>query len=128
MLSLVTDLNARYKELPALWSQDTSSSGFRWIVSDDSTNNTLAFVRIAVDGTTLICVANFSAVVHDDYRIGLPRGGTWAEVLNTDAGSYGGSGVGNLGEVHAEDVAWHGLPASAALRVPPLGVLWLRPV
>jgi 1,4-alpha-glucan branching enzyme len=124
---LVRDLNRVYRDIPALWSQDTSPSGFRWIVSDDSTNNTLAFVRIAVDGATLVCVANFSAVVHDGYRIGLPRAGTWAEVLNTDADVYGGSGVGNLGEVRAEDVSWHGLPASVALRVPPLGVLWLRP-
>ncbi|WUF75888.1 alpha amylase C-terminal domain-containing protein [Micromonospora zamorensis] len=53
-------------------------------------------------------------------------GGTWTEVLNTDAHHYGGSGVGNLGEVHAQDVPWHGMAASAALRVPPLGALWLR--
>ena len=55
------------------------------------------------------------------------RGGTWTEVLNTDADHYGGSGVGNMGDVHAEDVPWHGMPSSAALRVPPLGALWLRP-
>ena len=58
--------------------------------------------------------------------MGLPAGGTWTEVINTDAHHYGGSGVGNLGAVHAQDVPWHGLPASASLRVPPLGVLWLR--
>ena len=124
---MVRDLNRCYRDIPALWSQDTSPNGFRWIVSDDSTNNTLAFVRIALDGSTLVCVTNFSAVPHHDYRIGLPSSGVWAEVLNTDADVYGGSGVGNLGEVHAEDVPWHGLPASVALRVPPLGALWLRP-
>jgi len=64
-------------------------------------------------------------VPHQDYRIGLPRPGAWREVINTDAREYGGSGVGNLGIVHAEDVASHGLPASAAIRLPPLGALWL---
>ncbi|MEV4756646.1 1,4-alpha-glucan branching protein GlgB [Micromonospora sp. NPDC049559] len=124
---LVRDLNTVYRDVPALWSQDTVPNGFRWIVGDDRDNNTVAFVRIAADGSTLVCVANFAAVPHDDYRVGLPSGGTWREVLNTDADLYGGSGVGNLGQVTAEDVPWHGMPASAALRVPPLGVLWLRP-
>ncbi|MEU5944838.1 1,4-alpha-glucan branching protein GlgB [Micromonospora sp. NPDC047465] len=123
---LVGDLNAVYRDSPALWAQDTDPAGFRWIAADDVANNTVSFVRIAPDGATLVCVANFSARPLSDYRIGLPAGGTWAEVLNTDSQHYGGSGVGNLGEVHAEDVPWHGLPASAALQVPPLGVLWLR--
>ncbi|MEU7996421.1 1,4-alpha-glucan branching protein GlgB [Micromonospora sp. NPDC049060] len=123
---LVGDLNRVYRDTPALWAQDTEPAGFRWIAGDDVANNTVSFVRIAPDGATLVCVANFSALPLEDYRIGLPAGGTWAEVLNTDAHHYGGSGVGNLGAVHAEDVPWHGLPASAALRVPPLGVLWLR--
>jgi 1,4-alpha-glucan branching enzyme len=123
---LVGDLNATYRSAPALWAQDTSPAGFRWVVGDDGANNTVAFVRIAPDGSTVVCVANFSASPHEDYRIGLPAGGAWAEVLNTDAHHYGGSGVGNLGTVHAESVPWHGYPASAALRVPPLGVIWLR--
>ncbi|MFI7606170.1 1,4-alpha-glucan branching protein GlgB [Micromonospora sp. NPDC049366] len=124
---LVGDLNRLYRDAPALWAQDTDPAGFRWIAGDDVANNTVSFVRIAPDGSTLVCVANFSALPLHDYRVGLPAGGTWREVLNTDAHHYGGSGVGNLGEVRAEDVPWHGFPASAALRVPPLGVLWLRP-
>ncbi|MEU6078107.1 1,4-alpha-glucan branching protein GlgB [Micromonospora sp. NPDC047074] len=123
---LVADLNRVYRDTPALWAQDTEPAGFRWIAGDDVANNAVSFVRIAPDGATLVCVANFSARPLEEYRIGLPAGGTWAEVLNTDAHHYGGSGVGNLGEVHAQDVPWHGLPASAALRVPPLGALWLR--
>ncbi|MEU7925661.1 1,4-alpha-glucan branching protein GlgB [Micromonospora sp. NPDC049107] len=122
---LVGDLNRVYRDTPALWAQDTEPAGFRWIAGDDVANNTVSFVRIAPDGSTLVCVANFSALPLHDYRIGLPAGGTWTEVLNTDAHHYGGSGVGNLGEVHAEDVPWHGLVASAALQVPPLGVIWL---
>ncbi|RKF26983.1 1,4-alpha-glucan branching protein GlgB [Micromonospora globbae] len=124
---LVGDLNRVYRDTPALWAQDTDPAGFRWIAGDDVANNTVSFIRIAPDGSVLVCVANFSAVPLHDYRVGLPAAGTWREVLNTDAGVYGGSGVGNLGEVRAEDVPWHGLPASAALQVPPLGVLWLRP-
>ncbi|SCL48479.1 1,4-alpha-glucan branching enzyme [Micromonospora citrea] len=123
---LVGDLNRVYRDVPALWAQDTEPAGFRWIAGDDVANNAVSFVRIAPDGATLVCVANFSARPLHDYRIGLPAGGAWTEVLNTDAHHYGGSGVGNLGEVHAEAVPWHGLPASAALQVPPLGVLWLR--
>jgi 1,4-alpha-glucan branching enzyme len=124
---LVRDLNGVYRTTPALWSQDTTPGGFRWISSEDSTHNTFSFVRIAADGSPLVCVVNFAAVPQEGYRIGLPHSGDWAEVINTDADTYGGSGVGNLGTVHAEDLPWHGLPASAALRVPPLGALWLRP-
>jgi 1,4-alpha-glucan branching enzyme len=123
---LVRDLNTGYRATPALWSQDTTPDGFRWIVGNDSANNTVAFIRVGADRSTLVCVANFSAVPHEDYRIGLPLAGTWREILNTDADSYGGSGVGNLGVVHADALPWHGLPASATLRVPPLGVLWLQ--
>ncbi|GAB3975288.1 1,4-alpha-glucan branching protein GlgB [Plantactinospora veratri] len=124
---LLRDLNRGYRDNPALWSQDTVPAGFRWIVSDDAANNTLAFVRIAADGSPLVCVANFAALPREGYRIGLPLAGRWSEILNTDADCYGGSGVGNLGAVTADDQPWHGLPASVALRVPPLGVLWLRP-
>ncbi|WP_433553687.1 1,4-alpha-glucan branching protein GlgB [Micromonospora zamorensis] len=123
---LVGDLNRVYRDTPALWAQDTEPAGFRWIAGDDVANNTVSFVRIAPDGSTLVCVVNFSAQPLHDYRIGLPAGGTWQEVLNTDAHHYGGSGVGNLGEVRAEDVPWHGMVASAALQVPPLGAVWLR--
>jgi 1,4-alpha-glucan branching enzyme len=73
------------------------------------------------------CIANFSAVPHLNYRVGLPTAGRWREVINTDAIVYGGSGVGNLGGIEAEPVPWHGQPASAQITVPPLGVLWLTP-
>jgi 1,4-alpha-glucan branching enzyme len=76
--------------------------------------------------STLACVANFSPVPHETYRIGLPFPGRWEEIVNTDADVYGGSGVGNLGGVEAVAEPWHGLPASATLRLPPLGTLWLR--
>ena len=91
----------------------------------------LSFLRHGVDAdgnpTVLACVANFSGGPREDYRVGLPFAGRWREVLNTDAEIYGGSGVGNLGVVEAEPQMWHGRPASAALRLPPTGVLWLAP-
>ncbi|OJF09461.1 1,4-alpha-glucan branching protein GlgB [Couchioplanes caeruleus] len=123
---LIKDLNHAYRETPALWTQDTTPSGFRWITSEDSQHNTFSFLRFAPNGDTLACIVNFAAIPHEGYRIGLPRAGVWREVINTDSSLYGGSGVGNLGEVHAEAMPWHGLNASASLRVPPLGAVWLR--
>jgi 1,4-alpha-glucan branching enzyme len=123
---LVKDLNRRYRDIPALWTQDTSPGGFRWITSEDSQHNTFSFLRFAPSGDTLACIVNFAAVPQEGYRIGLPRPGRWLEVINTDSELYGGSGVGNLGEVQAEDVPYHGLDFSVSLRVPPLGAVWLH--
>ncbi len=81
----------------------------------------------ASGASTVVCVANFSGGPHENYKIGLPHAGRWVEVLNTDAANYGGSGVGNLGAVEAVEEEWHGRPASAVIRVPPLAVLWLAP-
>jgi 1,4-alpha-glucan branching enzyme len=128
---VVQDLNAAYRERPALWQQDFSGSGFSWLASDDADHNVFAFVRWAHDGTPLVCVANFSGVPWDEYRLPLPwpasRAPEWAEVLNTDAEQYGGSGVGNFGRVPARDEPMWGQPAHAVLRLPPLAVLWLEP-
>jgi 1,4-alpha-glucan branching enzyme len=123
---LVGDLNRVYRDTPAIWSQDTSPTGFRWITSEDSQHNTFSFVRFAPGGDTLACIVNFAAVPFEGYRIGLPKTGRWEEVINTDSELYGGSGVGNLGAVEAEPMPWHGFTASASLRVPPLGAVWLR--
>jgi 1,4-alpha-glucan branching enzyme len=75
----------------------------------------------------IACIANFSALPHLEYKVGLPQAGRWQEVLNTDAVIYGGSGVGNLGSIEAVPEPWHGKPASATITLPPLGVLWLTP-
>jgi 1,4-alpha-glucan branching enzyme len=123
---LIADLNHTYRETDALWSQDTSPEGFRWIDANDASGNVYSFLRHGVDGSVIACVANFSAVPHENYRLGLPFAGRWDEVINTDADQYFGSGVGNFGGVTAVDEPWHGLPASTTLRVPPLGALWLR--
>jgi 1,4-alpha-glucan branching enzyme len=140
---LSRDLNAIYKQTPALWQLDTSPEGFSWIDANDAPGNTLSFLRFgAAPGTAspgaqvatqaspdgmIACVANFSAAPHLDYKIGLPQAGRWREILNTDAAIYGGSGVGNLGGIEAVEEPWHGRPASATITLPPLGVLWLTP-
>ncbi|MDQ3615065.1 MAG: 1,4-alpha-glucan branching protein GlgB [Actinomycetota bacterium] len=124
--SLVRDLNRIYADTPALWSLDQDESGFSWIDANDATNNMLSFLRRGADGSLLVCVANFSAVPHERYKLGLPVEGRWTELLNTDSEAYHGSGVGNLGSVVAGSGSWHGQPASATLVAPPLGTLWLR--
>jgi 1,4-alpha-glucan branching enzyme len=124
---LVRRLNRIYLQQPALFEQDTKSEGFRWIDASDAASNVLSFLRQGKDGSTLACVANLSAVARHDYRIGLPLGGAWREVLNTDARDLGGSGVGNSGSVQTQDVGCHGLPCSVDLTLPPLAVIWLVP-
>ena len=121
---LVRDLNVVYRDQAALWSQDTDPAGFAWIDANDAANNVFSFLRFGSDGSVLACISNFAGHPHEGYRIGLPAGGTWREIINTDAEVYTGSGVVN-GTVTAEDVPWHGRPHSAELRVPPLGTVWL---
>ncbi len=123
---LITDLNRVYRETPALWTQDFDPAGFEWIDANDAAGNVYSFIRRGTDGSVLACIANFSAVPHEWYRLGLPMAGRWDEVLNTDADVYLGSGVGNFGGVEAVEGAVHGEPASVTLRVPPLGAVWLR--
>lgn len=124
---LVRDLNDVYTQCPALWSQDHDAAGFQWLDGGDAARNTIAFIRWSDSGDPLVCVTNFAAIPHEDYHLGLPLPGEWSEVINTDAEVYGGSGVGNLGTVTALLDPRHGQPASARLRVPPLGTLWLQP-
>jgi 1,4-alpha-glucan branching enzyme len=124
--SLVRDLNAVYGTTPALWKLDQDNAGFSWIDANDASNNVLSFLRSDDDGSLIACVSNFSAMPHHGYRIGLPKGGRWVEVINTDAHTYYGSGVGNFGGVDAEEVSWHGRPYSAVVSLPPIGTVWFR--
>ena len=111
---LVKDLNAIYRENPALWKLDTDPSGFSWIDADDHGGNVFAFLRYDGDGQMIACITNFSSEPRPDHRIGLPAEGVWKEILNTDAEVYDGTGhIGNLGQV----VAQHG----AVARLPRLG-------
>jgi len=136
---LVAELNRVYRAQPALWEQDFSPAGFRWIDASDADHNVLSFYRLrrpAAPGGSggpggpaevVACIANLSAVPQVGYRVGLPRQGRWAELVNTDAKQWGGSGLGNMGEVLATEVGWHGQPFSAEVVLPPLGALWLAP-
>jgi 1,4-alpha-glucan branching enzyme len=123
----VRDLNRVYREEPALWEVDFSHEGFRWLEPNDAANNVLAFARRAKDAAReVVCVANLAPVPRPGYRLGLAAPGRWREVLNTDSEFYGGSGVGNMGAVVAEEHPWHDQPYSAEVTLPPLGVIWLR--
>jgi len=123
--NLISDLNNYYKELPALWEKDVFSEGFQWLVGDDAAANTLAFIRWSDSGTAIACISNFSPVPHENYRLPLPKNGSWVEILNTDHDKYGGSGVIN-NEIMVETNEHRGFDFSTVLRVPPLGTVWLE--
>jgi 1,4-alpha-glucan branching enzyme len=128
MRDLVRDLNRIYRDEPAFWEVDFSHEGFRWIEPNDAMNNVLVFARVSKDGERqVVCIANLAPVPREGYRVGLPLGGEWTELLNTDSAYYGGTGVGNLGKVIAEETTWHDQPFSAVLTLPPLAVVWLQP-
>ncbi len=124
----VADINRAYRDEPALWEVDFRPEGFDWLVGDAREDNTLAYLRRSADGSRMLaCLVNFSPVVRHHWRVPLPTGGAWREVLNTDAVDYGGSGVGNLGGVEAVAEPIHGRPFSAAVTLPPLAAVWLAP-
>jgi 1,4-alpha-glucan branching enzyme len=105
---------------------DSSPEGFAWIDANDADNNVVSFYRSAGSEDRLVCVCNLSPVVRDGFRMGFPKAGSFKEIVNTDAERYGGSNVGNLGEVVTEPLPWHGLEYSAKIVLPPLAVLWLH--
>ncbi len=122
---VVRDLNRIYKDHPALWTYDFTPDGFEWIEANDGNHNVLAYLRKDNAGDTVVVIVNFAGVPHEGYRVGLPSDGEWVEILNTDELRYGGSGVTNPGPITAEPVGWMGRRHSAAVRVPPLGAVWL---
>jgi 1,4-alpha-glucan branching enzyme len=123
----VRDLNRLYRELPALHLRDMEPGGFEWLIATDADNSVYAYMRYGgPQDAPVLVVCNFTPVVREGYRIGVPRGGTWVERFNSDAAVYGGSNVGNAGAVAAEPVAWHGRPASLSLTLPPLATLVFR--
>jgi 1,4-alpha-glucan branching enzyme len=125
---LVRDLNRLYQNEPALWQADYDPAGFSWIDCGDSDNSVLSFLRQTSDGSRqVVVVLNLTPVLRQQYRIGLPRGGFWREVFNSDSGFYAGSNQGNLGGVSAEGYQIHRRPFSAAMTLPPLSVLAFRP-
>src|SRR6185312_17132892 len=94
----VRDLNHQYARAPALFSQDFRAEGFEWVDCSDASNSVIAFMRKSADGNSVaLVVCNLTPITRRGYRVGVPRGGRWREVLNSDAQIYGGSGTGNLG-------------------------------
>jgi 1,4-alpha-glucan branching enzyme len=123
----VTDLNWTYRSEPALHEQDVEARGFEWIDCTDSENSVISLVRLDRHGNLLVAILNFTPVVREAYRLGVPAPGRWDELLNSDADLYGGSGVGNLGGVQAEPLSHHGRDHSVLLTLPPLGMVLLKP-
>jgi 1,4-alpha-glucan branching enzyme len=124
---LVRDLNHVYAAEPALYQRDAVSTGFRWVVGDDTTNSVFAFLRYGSEAAPPVLVAcNMTPVPRPGYRIGVPRPGTWRELVNTDSSIYGGSNIGNGGSVATEPLQSHGEAQSLELILPPLSTLFLR--
>jgi 1,4-alpha-glucan branching enzyme len=124
----VRDLNRHYARTAALHARDFSADGFEWIDCSDAGNSVIAFLRKApgVEFAALV-VCNFTPVPRTGYRLGVPCAGRWREALNSDAVTYGGSGMGNRGGVDADHARAHGRRHSVSLTLPPLGVLFLEP-
>ena len=141
---LLRELNGVYRSHPALWQADDVAAGFEWIGADDSDQSVLSFLRKSTGSTgstgasvggaasetagEVLCVANLTPVVRHNYRVGMAGPGAWGEILSTDEGRWGGSGVTGPDERHCEPVAWGGRPWSMELTLPPLGVVWLAPL
>jgi 1,4-alpha-glucan branching enzyme len=123
----VQDLNWHYHAEPALHEVDFDPAGFRWIDCNDNENSVVSLVRYARDRSDhVVMVFNFTPVPRNEYRIGVPDAGVYAELLNSDAEIYGGGNVGNGGHVASEPVAAHGFDQSLRLTIPPLGCLLLK--
>ncbi|MGE5526514.1 MAG: 1,4-alpha-glucan branching protein GlgB [Rhodospirillaceae bacterium] len=123
----VADLNRCHVAEPALHEVDFDGAGFEWVIADDADHSVIAFLRKSRDGRSMILViCNFTPVLRERYRVGVPLEGRWREILNSDASHYGGSGVGNYGGVRTVPVTAQGRYHSLTLALPPLGALYLK--
>ncbi|MBP1605021.1 MAG: alpha-1,4-glucan:alpha-1,4-glucan 6-glycosyltransferase [Acidobacteria bacterium] len=123
----VSDLNRLYRAEPALHERDCDAEGFRWVDCNDAEKSLISFTRRgrSTDDIVLV-VCNFTPVPRENYRLGVPRGGYWKEVLNSDAAEYWGQGFGNMGGVEAAPVPSHGLPHTLVMTLPPLSVVFFK--
>ncbi len=123
----VSDLNRLYCREPALYERDCEAAGFRWVDCNDSEQSVVSFLRTGrTTEDTILVVCNFTPVPRHNYHVGVPHGGFWREVLNSDAQDYGGSHQGNTGGREANPVAQHGHFHSLTLTLPPLAVVFLK--
>jgi 1,4-alpha-glucan branching enzyme len=124
----VADLNRMLKEQPALHARDFSPEGFRWVQRGDWEQSALSFLRLGGEAAPpVLAVFNFTPVPRYNYRVGVPRGGRWREILNSDAQWYGGSGAGNSGGADAQPMPYEEYSQSLTLTLPPLAVLVFKP-
>jgi 1,4-alpha-glucan branching enzyme len=124
---LVTDLNRLYKDEPSLHEVDFDWHGFEWLDCNDADASVLSFLRKGRNPEDcIIVVCNFTPVPRENYRVGVPQSGFYAELLNSDADIYGGSNIGNRGGVHAEPIPWLGHGWSLNLTLPPLAAVFLK--
>jgi 1,4-alpha-glucan branching enzyme len=127
ILALVRDLNALYRAQPALHEVDFEWQGYEWLELHDWENSAIAFLRRGRNASdSVVVVCNFTPVVREHYRVGVPTGGYYREILNTDSECYGGSNVGNYGGVWGVQEPHAGRPFHLSLRLPPLGVVFLK--
>jgi 1,4-alpha-glucan branching enzyme len=120
-------LNRTYRAERSLHELDCDPAGFEWIDGSDSQQSMMSFMRKSRGGDQiLVAIFNFTPVPRHNYRVGVPRGGYWQEILNSDSPVYGGSGYGNLGGTDADQVTAHGRPFSLNLIVPPLGAVFFK--
>ena len=124
--NLIRDLNSLYRGEPSLHATDSRGDGFYWLDANDAERSIYAFVRQAEGAKRLVVLANMTPIGRDAYQVGLPAGGVWREVMNTDATAYAGAGGGNMGNVVAEKSGAQGQPWSASVHLPPLSVIVLR--
>jgi 1,4-alpha-glucan branching enzyme len=122
----VADANKLYRNEVSLHQLDFSWDGFEWIDCNDADQSIISMIRKGKNGEVMLVACNFTPVPRYNYRIGVPHGGHWREVLNSDAAEYGGGGVGNLGLVEAEDIACSGRNQSVVLTLPPLAIVFFR--
>jgi len=120
-------LNRVYRSEAALHELDSEPAGFQWVDCNDADASVLSLLRKKpATGETILAAFNFTPVPRFGYRMGVPEGGYWQEILNSDASEYGGSGLGNLGGCHASDIQAHGLPHSLELTLPPLAAVFFK--
>ena len=126
LLQMMKVLNHLYKENAPFWEIDHYYTGFEWIWCDDADNSIVSFVRKDDHGNQILCVFNFTPVVRYNYRLGAPTRGKWKEIFNTDSEMFGGSNVGNFGEVWTQDVPWQNRDCSLSIKLPPLAAVFFR--
>ena len=126
-LRYVKELNNLYGKEHCLFEMDHEPEGFQWIDPHDYSQSVLTFIRRARNGKFLVVACNFTPMVRYDYRIGVPQAGPYLEIFNSDRVEYGGSGQANNVILTANDQGWHNQPSSLQLKLPPLGIVLLKP-